>query len=259
MSKRSFLFLLIVCVQLMGCGQVSLYSNLSEQQANEVTAVLIGAEINADKAFTDAKAWRVQIDKADFPRAMDVLEQAGLPRERNVTMAEVFKKEGFISSPLEERARFIAATAQELERTISLVVGVLEARVHLAMPERDPLTDKIVPSSASVFVKYSKDTKLGDAGGVANIKAIVKDAVEGLSAERITVVAIPGREPWRQTIRPSKDVTAAYAYQRPLISPTQWLTVGIATLIVSVCAGWYTRDRWWKKLWLAKKTSTRTG
>jgi type III secretion protein J len=233
---------------LAGCGRVDLYSNLSEQQANEVTAVLIGAEINADKSLTDAKAWRIKIDKADFPRAMDVLEQAGLPREKFMSMSEAFKKEGFISSPLEERARFIAATAQELERTISLMVGVLEARVHLAMPERDPLTDKIVPSSASVFVKYSKDTKLGDTGGVANIKAIVRDAVEGLAADRITVVALPGREPWRQLIRPSPEMTAAYAYQKPFVSPTQWLILAILGTVVALCVAWFTRDRWLKSL-----------
>jgi type III secretion protein J len=259
MNWRLYSALVVTFLALAGCGRVDLYSNLSEQQANEVTAVLIGTEIDADKNLTDAKAWRVRIYKADFPRAMDVLEQAGLPRDKFMSMSEAFKKEGFISSPLEERARFIAATAQELERTISLMVGVLEARVHLAMPERDPLTDKIVPPSASVFVKYSKDAKLGDTGGVANIKAIVKDAVEGLAADRITVVALPGRDAWRQLIRPSPEMTAAYAYQKPLVSPTQWLILAIIGVVAALCFAWFTKDKWLKSLKAARGALNRGG
>jgi type III secretion protein J len=228
-----------------GCSRIDLYTDLREQQANEVAAVLLAAQIDADKQLSESKLWSVRIEKSDLPRAMDVLDTAGYPRTASLTMAEVFRKDGFISSPLEERARFISATAQELQQTISRMNGVVDARVHLAMPERDPLTDAIVPPSASVFVKYGQNIKFDESGGLVNVKAIVRDAVEGLAPERITVVAVPIIGPWRQAIRPSNNLLSDYAYQKPAVSPTWWLLIGLgALLLLMALAAWWTRRRW---------------
>lgn len=229
---------------LTACSRIDLYTNLSEQQANEVAAVLLAAQINADKQIAENKAWSVRIGKGDLPRAMDVLETAGQPRAPARSMADMFKKDGFISSPLEERARFIAATQEELQATLVRMNGVVDARVHLAMPERDPLTDAVVPPSASVFVKYGQNVKFTEKGGVADVKALVRDAVEGLAADRITVVAVPTAGPWRHTVRPSDSVMADYAYQRPLIAPWLWAVLMGAALAAGSFALWWTRQRW---------------
>lgn len=231
-------------VLLTGCSRIDLYTNLSEQQANEVAAVLLAAEIDVDKRLSDSKAWSVRIDKPDLPRAMDVLETAGVPKAAGLSMVDVFKKDGFISSPLEERARFISATAKELEQTIARMNGVLDARVHLAMPERDPLTDTIIPPSASVYVKYGQSVKFAESGGVADVKAIVRDAVEGLAADRITVVAAPTLGSWRQSVRPSTNVLATYEYQRPLISPQAWMGIVAVLAGILLLAAWWWRSRW---------------
>jgi type III secretion protein J len=233
-----------VLIALAGCGKVNLYSDLSEQQANEVAAVLIAAQIDADKRASETKSWMVLIDKAELPRAMDVLETAGYPKGRAQTMAEIFKKDGFISSPLEERARFIAATQQELQQTIEKMNGVLAARVHLALPERDPLSDKFVPPSVSVFVKYAQETKF-DSAGIENVKSIVKDAIEGLASERITVVVTPAVGPWRKSVRPHSETLAEYSYQHPMISPTTWLMTVCAGLLLLLIGGvFFMRARW---------------
>jgi type III secretion protein J len=244
-SARGGRLALAALALLAGCSRIDLYTNLHEQQANEVAAVLIAAQIDADKQLSENKLWSVRIDKPDLPRAMDVLDTAGYPRTSSLTMAEVFKKDGFISSPLEERARFISATAQELQQTISHMNGVVDARVHLAMPERDPLTDAIVPASASVFLKYGQNIKFDESGGMVNVKAIVRDAVEGLSPDRITVVAVPVIGPWRQAIRPSNNMLADYAYQKPFVSQTIWLAAGVAAALLALSAlAWWTRGRW---------------
>jgi type III secretion protein J len=242
----------ILALGLAGCGRIDLYTNLSEQQANEVAAVLLAAEIDADKRLSDSKAWAVRIDKTDLPRAMDVLDSSGYPKHASSSLVEVFKKDGFISSPLEERARFVGAVAAELQQTVGRMNGVIDARVHLALPERDPLTDTVVPASASVFVKYAQDVKFSENGGVANVKAIVRDAVEGLSVERITVVATPTTGGWRYAVRPSSTLLEGYAYQKPLVSMTSWLVTGVGTVIL-VLAGfvWWQRNkllaRWWPR------------
>jgi type III secretion protein J len=236
------------CLLLVGCGRIDLYTNLSEQQANEVAAVLLAAEIDADKRVSESKAWAVRIVKSDLPRAMDVLESAGVPKMQSLSMAELFKKDGFISSPLEERARFISATATELQQTIGRMNGVLDARVHLAMPERDPLTDQVVPASASVFVKYTQDVKFAENGGVGNVKALVRDAVEGLSVDRITVVATPAAGSWRHAVRPSDTLLAGYAYQKPLLRDEFWLAFGLFMVLCLASALWLARARWLPRL-----------
>jgi type III secretion protein J len=237
-----------VTALLVGCGRIELYTDLSEQQANEVAAVLIAAEIDADKLRGEEKSWAVRIDKAQLPRAMDVLETAGMPRRGTQGMAELFRKDGFISSPLEERARFIAATSLELQQTLSRMNGVVDARVHLAMPERDPLTDAVVPPSASVFVKYAQTVRFAESGGVDNVKALVRDAVEGLAVERITVVATPATGSWRHSVRPSAAVLEGYAYQRPWLPGEAWLAMAVTALLAAAGGLWWTRARWWPRL-----------
>jgi type III secretion protein J len=242
---------LLVAGILCACSRIDLYTNLREQEANEVAAVLLAAQIDADKQQSENKLWSVRIDKPDLPRAMDVLDGSGYPHTTTQTMAEVFKKDGFISSPLEERARFISATAQELQHTIARMNGVVDARVHLAMPERDPLTDAVVPASASVFLKYGQNVKFDENGGLVNVKALVRDAVEGLTPERITVVAVPVSGPWRQAIRPSNQLLNEYAYQRPWLSNgAAWLLGSLGVLGLVGFLGWWTQPRW--RPWLRR-------
>jgi len=113
----------------------------------------------------------------------------------------VFKKEGFVSSPLEEQARLNHAMSQEIANTISSIDGVVMARVHLSMPEKDPLADKAPPASASVFIKYRAGSDLS--GHVGNIKALVVNSIQGLSYDNVTVALFPS-EPW-----PAHDAAAS--------------------------------------------------
>ena len=180
----------VVVLALTGCSKVNLYSQLSEQQANEIVAVLLSAQIDADKELADGKTWVVKTDKSDLPRAVDVLRKTGYPREQFQTFGDIFKKDGFVSSPLEERARLIHGLSQELSHTITSIDGVIAARVHVAVPEKDALSDKIRPSSASVFIKYRPDIDM--ASHVSQIKALVVNSIEGLPYDNVTVTLFPG-------------------------------------------------------------------
>jgi type III secretion protein J len=170
---------------LTGCAKISLYSQLSEQQANEIIALLLGAQIDADKELAEDKTWIVNVSKSNLPRAVDLLRGYGYPHEQYQSFGEVFKKDSFVSSPLEERARFLFALSQELSRTVSQIDGVIIARVHVAVPERDPLSDQVRPSSASVFIKHRTDAQMQN--HVAAIKALVVNSIEGLPYDNVTV------------------------------------------------------------------------
>lgn len=179
---------IVLCVlALSACGRTMLYANLDEQQANQVQGALLAAGIDADKRPADnKKGWSVEVDKHDFPVAMQLLEARGLPAAPFESMGMVFKKEGFVSSPLEERARYLYAIAQELEHTLEQIDGVVKARVHIALPEPDPVGDKQKSASASVVIIQDAGTELADRE--TDIKAIVTDAVEGLeNVNKVTV------------------------------------------------------------------------
>jgi type III secretion protein J len=127
--------------------------------------------------------------RAGFPQAVRALSAQGYPREQFDSMGKVFKREGFVSSPLEERARLVHALSQEISNTIASIDGVVSARVHLVVPERNPLSDKPQPAAASVFIKHRPDKDFGPQ--VAQIKALVVNSIEGLPYDHVTVALFP--------------------------------------------------------------------
>lgn len=176
---------------LAACGRAELYGKLSEAQANEMIAVLQRAGIDADKTDGGDAGWKISTAKDDFGRAVEVLNAQGYPREDFATLGTVFKGGAVVSSPTEERARLIYGLSQELSHTISEIDGVVQARVHLALPENKPLAETQQPSSASVFIKYRPGTDIGSQ--IGKVKALVVNSVEGLKVENVSVETFPAQ------------------------------------------------------------------
>ena len=191
---RSRLLVLVGVLALAGCDkQVTLYSGLEETQANGVIAALAGNGIASEKAPGDEGTWNVMIGQSQFAAATTLCEQRGLPRRRFQGVGEVFKKTGMVSSPSEERIRFMDAIAQDLSQTISMIDGVVDARVHVVLPENDPFAKNTLPSSAAVAIRERWDADLADV--VPQVKSLVKNAIEGLAYEKITVTVFKDLPP----------------------------------------------------------------
>lgn len=171
---------------LAGCQkEATLNSSLEERQANLVMAALLDDGIGCRKVEGEEGTWNVVIDEKDFARAANLLERRGLPRRDFNGVSEAFKKTGMVSSPSEERIRFMDALAQDLSRTITSIDGVVDARVHVVLPDNDPFAKKTLPSSAAVAVRARWDADLSDK--IPSIKSLVKNAIEGLQYEKISV------------------------------------------------------------------------
>jgi type III secretion protein J len=180
--------LLLVLTLLAGCADQELYSQLTERQANEMVAVLRSAGLSAEKQSNEGR-FSVVTSSGDFSVAVRTLSAQGYPREQFDSMGKIFKREGFVSSPLEERARLVHALSQEISNTIASIDGVVAARVHLVVPERNPLADKPRPAAAAVFIKHRPDKDL--APQVAQIKALVVNSLEGVPYDNVTVALFP--------------------------------------------------------------------
>ncbi|WP_408212502.1 type III secretion system inner membrane ring lipoprotein SctJ [Paraburkholderia sediminicola] len=226
---------LALCVVLAGC-QKELYGNLSEQDVNEMVVALLEQGVDASKATTDnGKTWALEVDDGQIMRAMEALRARGLPHSRYDDLGNLFKKDGLVSTPTEERVRFIYGLSQELSSTLSRIDGVMVARVQIVLPNNDPLAQQIKPSSASVFIKYRPDS---DASAlVPQIKTLVTHSVEGLTYDAVSVTAVPA-DP--------VDLSKVPQTQSPL------RVIGVAALFFLVCtAGLY--------LWIRRGMAAASG
>ncbi|VXB17385.1 conserved hypothetical protein [Luteimonas sp. 9C] len=228
-TKRwsAWMGMLLACLLLAGCGGTALYSSVDERQANEMMGALIGSGIQAQKKPSATKVgWDVFVSEGDIPQAMAVLGSRGLPRQNYQNLGDIFKKEGFASSATDERGRYLHALQQEITQTLSMLPGVAQARVHLALPERDPLGGSNGKTSAAVWIFEQPGANVRDRE--ADIKIVVKDGVEGLTdINQVSVkfVAMPAP--------PEASASGGTAMALSAVSP---MAIVIAALVVALLA-----------------------
>lgn len=185
---------LALSFMLYACSErVELHRQLSEQEANEVIAELADKHIRATKVPAKDGVV-VVVNASDIGRAVRTLDAVGLPKAARTTLGDTFRKEGVISTPLEERARYIYALSQELETTLSNIDGVIVARVHVVLPERVAPGEPVQPASASVFIKH--DPRLDPDNIQARVRRMVASSIPGMTnavenPQKLTVVFVP--------------------------------------------------------------------
>ncbi|HVV49554.1 MAG TPA: secretion protein [Polyangia bacterium] len=177
---------------------------LDERAANDATAALeragIGAEKVPDEGTSGAGAsYTVRVARGDGTRAVDLLRALGLPHDKRRGFAETYGQPSLIPTPSEERARYLDATAGEIERTLETVDGVVSARVHLVLEETDPLAADGRPRSAARAAVLLK-AKPGPAPiAVADVQKLVAGSVAGLDAGAVGVVITAAADPGEAT------------------------------------------------------------
>lgn len=182
----------LLVVAIVGCGQVNLYTNVPEKEANEMMAILHEHKIACSKKSGDDGSWNVTVDKSGFADAVEILSELGRPREKYVTMAELFPQKGLVSSPAEQRIRLTYGREQSLAETIGELPNVVSSRVHLVWPDTTALGQSLQPSSASVVVIHHPNVDME--ASVLLIKQIVIGGVPELKADAISVELVPAED-----------------------------------------------------------------
>ena len=178
---------------LTGCSEVRLYSNLPEQEVNEMVSILRTSGIQCSKLEGDEGKWHITVAEEPYADAVAILSEAGRPKKQRPTMEELFPKTGFTSSPAEQRIRLTYGLEQSLEATIAaLPGGVLDARVHLVLPDNQPLRDSAKPSRANVVVIHRKGSNIENS--VATIPQIIMGGVDGLEADAVSVELVEAED-----------------------------------------------------------------
>jgi type III secretion protein J len=189
--RRLIVRLTLVCacaVSLAACN-VELYGNLDQQEANEMVASLLRHHILAERAAGKDGRFIVMVDERAFANAITILDEHGLPKPHFATLCDVFKKEGLVSSPVQERMQMICALNQELSHTISDIDGILSARVQVVLPENDPLRQQLIPAQASVEINYRAGMPIDEM--TPRIRMLVANSVAGLLYDKVSVIPFP--------------------------------------------------------------------
>jgi type III secretion protein J len=192
MRSGRFLLAVMLAVAPSGC-RVAIESGMSEEQANRVIVALDRSGIRAVKSVESGAgggaSYAVWVANEDVATALAVLRAEGLPAHPEPGLSEIFGEPSLVPTATEERARLSAALGGELARSIETIDGVLDARVHIALPESGgALLDAPRPRPrASVLVRHRAGRPPSDENA---IRALVAGAVPDLDPNDVAVIAV---------------------------------------------------------------------
>lgn len=181
-------FILGFFILLSAC-KVGLYSGLSQEQANEMVALLLQNDVSAEKVIDKDGSVTLMVEEGQFSSAVNLLKINGYPKNEYATSEVLFQDGGMVSSPTEEWAKFTYARSQEVAQTLSQIDGVVLARVHIAVPKKLSVIDKARPPSASILLKYDPSYDLPSLA--PHIKKLVMNSIEGLEYDQVSLVMTP--------------------------------------------------------------------
>lgn len=182
---------LALCLALLGGCKAEVYQGLSEQQANEMLALLLKYGISSEKK-QDKTGFKLSVDDTRIVQALEILHNHSLPRENYQNLGQVFTGDGMISSSTEDQARLTYAISQELAGTFATIDGVLTARVHVVLASTDLSTGTTTAPSAAVFLRHVPESQVTRL--VSNIRELTANAVPGLKIDGVSVMLVPIRE-----------------------------------------------------------------
>lgn len=160
-----------------------LFSELPPEEAGAIISKL--KDLKVDHKLTNGgQTIEVPADRRDELRIS--LASEGLLPTGGGAGLEIFDKPSFGTTEFVQHLNFQRAQQGELSRTIQKIDGVLEARVHLAIPEKALFSQKEQPVKASVMLKLRPNFRL-DTKKINGITALVSAAIERLEPENVTI------------------------------------------------------------------------
>ncbi|WP_230880643.1 flagellar basal-body MS-ring/collar protein FliF [Bombella sp. ESL0385] len=165
-----------------------LYGDLELNEAAEMVDDLAKAHIPTNTG-PDGRTLYVPTNKVAEARLL--LAKAGLPGG-GIVGYELFDKSGTLTSTqFEQGIDETRALEGELERSIRLIHGVRNVRVHLVLPHRDLFSTETNPSQASVILDVGRTGAVSE-DAISAIQNLVSAAVPGLKAHGISIVDTRG-------------------------------------------------------------------
>jgi type III secretion protein J len=231
----------IVSLFLTGCLKRTLVTDISESEAREVAVALYQGDVRTHVVKQpktrgqDDNKFQVDIDGGDRTQveAWRILQENGLPRHAEAGIQEVYKDSQLVPTASEERAKLLLALSGELSRSLKTIPGVVDARVHVALPDPSVLrvADDKPHATASVLLTYwsnypePKEDK---------VRELIANGVEGLDRNNISLYAEKLQPPSHQ---PMEDFTNAVRPTVGLVLDYAYLGATILSVIIAIRIG----------------------
>ena len=167
---------------------VPLYSNLSSEDASEITSKLASSGVKYE--LSNGGNTILVPQKSVYQTRIDMAGQ-GLPAGGQQGYA-LLDKQGITTSEFREHVDYQRALEGELSKTIGAIDGVDAATVHLVIPKEDVFAEDDKKPSASVLVKTRPGKSLAG-GQVQAIVNLTASSIEGLTTDSVTVADASGK------------------------------------------------------------------
>lgn len=187
------LYILLFSLGLLATGcvknQVAILQGVSQDDANRIVFEMSYYNIDAKKV-QQKDGYDILVPENKSMQALKVLQDDNEPRNKYSSFGEIFKKDGFISSPLEEQARYTYALNQEIEHSISLIDGITNVRVivSLPLPTNSLWRAEVQKPAASVLIKFKQGYRIDLLS--SRIKLLVSNSVPGLTPDMVEVLPL---------------------------------------------------------------------
>jgi flagellar M-ring protein FliF len=127
---------------------------------------------------------------------MTLMAEVGSNKLGNMGL-EIFDKQDLSSNSYSQKVNYQRALQGELMRAINTLSSVKQSKVILAMPAKKNFLEESTPASASVVLQLYPGKSLTPEQ-IRGIRYLVSSGVEGLDADRVTVVDDRGKILTRQ-------------------------------------------------------------
>ena len=165
-----------------------LYSGLDVEEAGKITEKI--SEKNIDYKLGSGGT-TVYVPREHVTQLRLDMAKEGLP-EGGLKGYKIFENQKIGISPDVQNVNMKRALQEELSRSIQMIDGVVQARIHLVSPKHNLFTSSTPETSASVILRLRPGYRLSGVN-IAAITHMVAGSVEGLKSEKVTIVDSQGQ------------------------------------------------------------------
>jgi flagellar M-ring protein FliF len=180
-------FFAFIIMRVTAPAMTTLFSDLNLQDSSAIMRDLEQKGIKYETRYDGAT---ILVPKDQALRVRMDLAAKGMPQGGGIGYEIFDKGDSLSATSFVQNINQLRALEGELARTIRSLDRVQNARVHLALPERQLFQRERKEARASIVLKVRGEL---DPGQVRAIRHLVSSAVEGLKPERVSIVDEAGR------------------------------------------------------------------
>jgi flagellar M-ring protein FliF len=167
-----------------GNNYTVLYSNLGTQDISELSQALESAQL---KYRIEPGSGYLSVPEENLQEVRMHLASLGLPRSTGNGYDILSEQSSLGTSNFIEQARYNRALEQELVKTIKLLRGVRDVRVHVSIPKQSSFLRSSSRPGASVMLDLIGTGAVSDTQ-IAGIAHLVASSVAGLDSADVSIV-----------------------------------------------------------------------